>query len=238
MTVNSHASEFLAIVPARYGSKGFPEKNLKIIGGQSLFERAVSQGLRTCGRTILTTDISEVRGRMKVEGDSCLITRNRPPKLATDSASMEDVVIDVLSNYDIHERYIILLQPTSPLRTDQDIKRAQESIWLGDFSMLMSVVKRDSSVLKSGLLLSDGEFSPLRSSSDCFTNRQLLPDVVKPNGAIYIFDVSEMRIEQSFPVRKIGAYLMPKERSLDIDNEEDFRNACKAVDGTWIGFSK
>jgi len=88
----------------------------------------------------------------------------------------------------------------------------------------MSVTEADRSVLKWGRLEGD-RFVPLSDPAHCFANRQSLPPVVKPNGAVYVLDAARFVASGSFVSEHIGALVMPAERSHDIDNLQDFERA-------------
>ena len=88
------------------------------------------------------------------------------------------------------------------------------------YSMVMSIVQKDSKILKYGLV-KDKIYEPIYDNSAVFMNRQDLPMVYSPNGAIYIFSIKDYLINNIYPTSKIGAYLMPKSRSIDIDCQRD-----------------
>lgn len=211
----------IALVPLRGGSRGLPGKNLRELAGKPLYRHAVDQALRTVGRCLVTTDIEEVLSSDLPEG--CIPVR-RPADLAGDETPMEPVIVHALRAAAITQGPVCLLQPTSPLRADSDIAEAMQLHRQRGFSLIMSVTEADAGVQKWGRVV-DGEFRPLTEPELCFQNRQTLPPVYRPNGAIYIFEATDFLQEGTFPTRNIGAYLMPKSRSADIDTIEDFELA-------------
>jgi N-acylneuraminate cytidylyltransferase len=92
----------------------------------------------------------------------------------------------------------------------------------------MSVTDADRSVLKWGQVMNDGRFVPLSKPEHCFANRQSLPPVYKPNGAVYAMDAQWFIEQKSFVSERIGTVVMPAERSFDIDNMNDFE-LCEAL---------
>jgi N-acylneuraminate cytidylyltransferase len=122
---------------------------------------------------------------------------------------------------------VVLLQATSPLRKAADIQAALSLFGQGDFELVMSVTEADRGVLKWGTL-QDHRFLPLADPAFCFANRQSLPPVVRPNGAIYVIDADGFLKRASFVSDRIGVHQMPAERSHDIDNLHDFER-CEAL---------
>ncbi|MDG1108920.1 MAG: acylneuraminate cytidylyltransferase family protein [Burkholderiaceae bacterium] len=211
----------VAVVPARAGSKGFPKKNFAEIGDVPLYLLAVRQASRTCDLTILTTDIEE-RTLSTLPKDT--VVHRRSAINSTDHAPMSSVLEEVIKAFRLNDVDIVLLQPTSPLRIDADIKDSIDVFASMEFDIVMSVNETSNTILKCGTL-SDGYFSAIRANSDCFQNRQVLPKVYKPNGAVYVFNSSWFKSNHySLNAGKIGASIMPRERSLDIDTENDYKN--------------
>lgn len=176
---------------------------------------------------MISTDIREI---VNTRFDDNRIVRNRPTELASEHAAMDGVILDAIDNFNLHEKIIVLLQATSPLRADADIKSAIALYNTGGFNLVMSVTPHDRSILKTGTLKGD-RFVPISDPGFCFSNRQHLPEVFKPNGAIYVFSATWFVKNNGFTTEKIGAFIMPAERSADIDNAEDFEGAEK----TFIG---
>ena len=213
-------SDTLAIVPVRAGSKGLPGKNLRPIAGEALWLRAARQGARMADRVIVTTDATDILQAAPEPGTAHL---RRPPELARDDTPMAPVLMHALSGVPDDTR-VVLLQPTSPLRTDADIAAGLRLYGEGGWSMVMSVTEADRGVLKWGRV-EDGRFLPLGRAGDSFANRQALPPVVRPNGAVYVFAAGAFRDAGGFPSKRIGVTLMPEARALDIDDLASFDEA-------------
>ena len=215
--------KYISIVPVRAGSKGIKLKNIKELKGKPLFLYSVEQSLRITKNCLISTDIKQI---LNTRFNSNVFVQERKHELARDKTLMRDVLIDIFQSNELDEYHCILLQATSPLRSDQDIFNAIDIYENNNYKLVLSISQKDSTILKYGFL-SGNNFQPIDSSKSLFTNRQDLPKVYSPNGAIYIFSVSEFVEAADFPTKSIGAYLMPNDRSLDIDSPEDFIEAEK-----------
>ena len=212
---------FTAIVPVRGGSKGLVGKNLRPLAGTPLWRRAVDQALAAgAARVVVTTDIREILDGSALPEVECL---ERPDKLAEDSTPMAPVVVHAIEAQAITGR-VVLLQPTSPLRLVSDISAGVERLVDPSVDLVMSVTETDPGVLKYGTL-EGGMFIPLANPEFPFTNRQSLPPVFRPNGAVYTFDANWFVANGGFATDRIAALVMPAERSHDIDTLADFERA-------------
>lgn len=210
----------VAVVPIRGGSKGLPGKNVRRLAGRPLYRHAIEHargaGMRT---TVITTDIVDVLSADLGDG---VIVHRRPTKLCGDDVPMAPVLTDVLSRPEFDgDPVVVLLQATTPLRRAAHISAAVADYLASDADLLLSVCQADRGVLKYGTV--DGDrFVPLRSASDTFSNRQQLPDVYRPNGAIYVFGADWYRSRGDLASESIAAFVMSVEDSVDIDTLGDF----------------
>lgn len=214
----------LAIIPLRAGSKGLPGKNLRRLAGKPLYEHSLEQALRVVGRCAITTDIADVL--MSRPGKQCRLIP-RPADLAGDETPMTPVLMHVfeyLSQRGTLPETAILMQATSPLRRDEDIRTALDLYRSGQHSLVMSVVKSNPGILKHGFV-EDGCFRPVSRPEYCFSNRQALPGIVRPNGAVYVFSPAEFLQRGGLATQSIGAVEMPEECSIDIDTAGDLQHA-------------
>ena len=221
MSVFAENHDSIAIVPVRAGSKGLTKKNVRLFNGKPLFLHTAFQALRVVGKVVITTDIAEIR-EMEMPADCSVCWR--PDELCGDDVPMSTVIDHVIRNHDLAGYTLVLLQATSPLRSDQDIWRALDLFGTGSYSLVMTVTKKDSAALKHGTLCSD-RYVPLGDQEDCFKNRQQLRSVYGPNGAVYVFGADQFVADGGFPSGRIGAVEVPFERSIDIDSEDDLRLA-------------
>jgi len=215
--------EIIGIVPFRGGSKGLENKNFRILNGLPLWRKAVNQAVKVCDRVIVSTDRLD---KCDFDGFDTLIQDRRPDHLASDNASMADVLMHLISRFKLDNKILVLLQPTSPLRKICDIESAVRLFNSSDFDMVFSVVEKDNACLKYGLV-KNHKFDAINKSEHLFQNRQELPKVFGPNGAIYVFNSSIFMQQKSFPASNIGYIEMNVDDSLDIDNYEDFLLAEK-----------
>lgn len=213
--------KLLAIVAARGGSKGLPRKNLLIAGGKPLIAWTINAALASkyINTVVLTSDDEEIMEAGRVFGCDAVI--RRPAELASDSASSVDVVLHALNELPGYD-YVILLQPTSPLRTSFDIDAAFELLLSSGAPCCLSVSQVEQSPYWMYRLNEADEMSSLLSDCEIPIRRQDLPPVFILNGAIYIAQVAWLLKTKSFLVSGSVAYRMPKDRSIDIDTEEDF----------------
>ncbi len=219
------SSPWSAIVPVRAGSKGLPGKNVRLLCGKPLYRHAVDQALAAgASRVVITTDIADIGS---AELPPAVQVLQRPEGLASDQTPMAPVVLDCVSRADI-QGTVVLLQATSPMRRPEHIRAALEVFERGGFDLVMSVTEADRGVLKWGRL--DGDrFMPLADPAYCFSNRQSLPSVVKPNGAVYVMDAAWFTANGSFVTPQIGVVAMTPEDSKDIDTLEDFQRCETAL---------
>jgi len=207
----------VALIPIRAGSKGLPGKNIRALAGRPLYLHAVEQALRVVGRCVISTDIPQVLHAVHPQGCTGL---ERPAALAGDAVPMDAVIDHAINALQLEAHLIVLLQVTSPLRSDDDLRAGIALAAGGDFDLVMSVTAAERSVLKWGRLEA-GRFMPVSDPAYCFTNRQSLPAVFRPNGAVYVFDAASFLRNGGLATERIGAFEMPAERSADIDTLED-----------------
>ena len=210
----------LALIPARGGSKGIPRKNVKPLGGVPLIEWTIraAQDSRYIDSVVVSTDDAEIKSVSKNAGAEVPFTR--PAELSTDSATGLSVVrhaLDQLPGYDL----VVLLQPTSPLRSVDDVDAAIEMVHSSK-CMVVSVVEAAKSPFWMFGLSSDGLLQPLMNEGLSRTNRQELPRAYVLNGAVYAANVNDFVNHESFLSPSTRALIMPAERSIDIDTELDW----------------
>lgn len=215
---------FTAIIPLRKGSKGLPGKNVRLFGGKPLFLHSVDYAINLgADKVVISSDIPEVLTR---DYSDNVIALPRPSSLCSGTIEMAPVIHHVIESCGL-KGTIVLLQATSPLRRRVHLRQALEVYRTGNYDLVMSVTKADSVVLKWGTLNGD-VFVPLRNPEYSFANRQNLPEVVKPNGALYIMGAEWFLENNSFVSDKIGVIRMSADDSLDIDTLSDFA-ACEEM---------
>lgn len=218
----------LGVIVARGGSKGVKNKNLRLAAGKPLIawtiEAAVQSG--NIDNLILSSDSNKIIQVANKWG--CSSPFVRPSYLATDEARSIDVVLHAIKNTPRHE-YIMLLQPTSPLRLSKDIDEAFELLLHNDAPSCASIVESKETPYWMYNLNSNAKLSNIISSQKAYTRRQDVPKSYLLNGAIYIAKTSWLLENKCFVSSDTIGYEMPAERSLDIDTLEDFKNACQSL---------
>jgi CMP-N,N'-diacetyllegionaminic acid synthase len=216
-------SQILAVIPARSGSKRLPKKNIKMLLGKPLLAYTIDsvKNSRNVDRLIVSTEDNEIADISHAYHAEVLM---RPLELAQDESSTEDVVINVLEQLQNTEHYtpdiIILLQPTSPLRTTEDIDHAMNTFLTSSGDSLISVTEFDHTPywafrIEKGVLRPEFTKEKLKRSQE-------LPKLYRPNGSIFIIRTPTFLKNRSFYTNHIIPYVMPRERSIDIDDEFDF----------------
>lgn len=219
----------LSLITARGGSKGLPRKNVLPAVGKPLIAWTVEAALAasTVSRVVLSTDDDEIMEAAATAG--CDIPFRRPSELASDQASSIDVVFHALKELPGYE-FIVLLQPTSPLRTGSDIDAAFKLMLSHNAPACVSVTEVDQSPYWMYRLAEDDRLSNLLPPLTEATRRQNLPPVYVLNGAIYIANIKWLLQSRSFLGVETVAYQMPKARSIDIDDASDFQRFCQMVE--------
>lgn len=221
--------KILAIIPARGGSKGIINKNIIDLNSKPLIHYTLSEVLKVkeISRIIVSTESEKIKSVCDRLGD--FVPFMRPKELAQDHSRTIDLVKDVLRRlkevYNEEYDYICLLQPTSPLRIAKDI---EESIGLMKEQMcgsVISLVKIDEPHPYKMKVLVDGQIEPLLANTDSSIPRQELPEVYELNGAIYISEIKGLIETQNFFSKPSIPYIMPMERSVNINNHFDLRQA-------------
>lgn len=223
-----------AVIPLRGGSKGLPGKNTRLLAGKPLYRHAVDLALAAgATRVLISTDLPDV---LTAVLPPAVQTLARPPELCGDTVPMAPVLMHALQAGQVSGP-VVLLQATSPLRQTADVQSALERLAGGDVDLVMSVTEADRGVLKWGRLDEDGRFRPLSSPAHCFANRQSLPPVYKPNGAVYAMQADWFVQNEDFVSERIGTVVMPPQRSHDIDNLADFERCESLLGGPNTGTS-
>lgn len=220
------SNEYVALITARGGSKGLLRKNVLPLHGIPLIGWTIkaAQGCSYISKVFVSTDDYEIA---KISEDLGALVINRPEELATDTASSIDVILHAISWLEQKEvqKYegMILLQPTSPLRTSHHIKEAIELYEKTAAKFVISVFEPTHTPIKSYLENDDSTISGLYSNEAPYQRRQDLPRAYQPNGAIYAFSIDEFKLNNHFPRNKVFPYVMSEVESADIDTLEDLR---------------
>lgn len=214
----------IALIPARAGSKGVMRKNLRMVLGKPLLAHTI-QAARDAMRideVYVSSDDAEILGLAREMNVSAV---QRAAEAATDSASANDVVRDFLRQLPetlvVANPYLVFLQPTSPLRTGAHIDAAFAAMFSANSDICLSVTELKKTPFKSFTLTAEGRLQSLFDEALTNANRQNLPVVLYPNGAIYIFPLAEFLARDAIPSNGGVPYIMSERESIDIDTEED-----------------
>jgi len=219
----------LGLITARGGSRGIPQKNVRPVAGQPLiaWTIAAARRARTLTRIILSTDdpaIAEVGRQHGVE-----VPFLRPAELAGPDSPHVPVALHALdwlaANEGYRPGYLVLLQPTSPLRTAADIDAAVELAVARSASAVVSVEAAPSHPYLTYRVGPTGELEAFVPCDLGYRRRQDLPPAFALNGAVYVVRCDELRRQRTFLPDGALAYEMPPERSLDVDSPWDLHLA-------------
>lgn len=215
----------LVLITARGGSKGIPGKNLRRIAGHSLVGWAAlaALGSRHVDRVVLSTDSAEIAEEGRRYG--CDVPFLRPAELATDTATSRAVALHVLDSLEAVYDYLVLVQPTSPLRTAEDIDGCLALCHGAGAESAASVSEVDKTPYWMYTRAGDGRLQPVVDAAKRPTRRQDAPPCYVLNGAVYVVTPDWLRRSDDFVGDGTLGFLMPRERMLDIDTVEDLAAA-------------
>lgn len=214
--------KILALIPARGGSKGIKDKNIIPLAGKPLIAYSIEAAKKSkyIDNIVVTTDSEKIAEVAKQYG--ARVPFLRPTELAADTSKTIDAVLHAVKTLtSMGENYntLVLLQPTQPLRTADDIDRAIELYYKNGENGLVSISPVDDSPLLIRSIGDDGKLINLLSqNSTC--RRQDMLDYYKVNGCIYINKIEEIDKNTSFNDNNVP-FIMPKEHSVDIDELSD-----------------
>ncbi len=224
--------KILAVITARGGSKGVPRKNIRLVCGKPLIAYSIETALQIRDRLyriIVSTDDAEIAGISRKYGAE--VPFMRLPELAVDKTPtlpvLQHAVRFVEEQDGTRIGWVLLLQPTSPLRTKADILAALELAQLGDCDSVISVVQAPTHPLfmkriENGQLLS---FSDVLVENEGTRRQDAQPPAYVRNGAIYLTRRDVLMERNSIWGRFIRPYVMPPERSVNVDSELDLKLA-------------
>jgi CMP-N-acetylneuraminic acid synthetase len=216
--------DIVAIVPARAGSKRLPGKNMLPLAGKPLVQWTLDAAKESgvIDLILVTSDDSAVLDLARQQGVMAIA---RPEDLATDTATTIDVVLHALSTLESEgytARRVMLLQPTSPLRTADDIKNAVTRMDDTSAASVVSVCEMEHSPLWANTLPADGNMDNFLPYELLNKRSQDLPTYYRLNGAVYLTIREALACQSNFFVPHCFALVMPPLSSIDIDTAHDF----------------
>ncbi|MDE6301454.1 MAG: acylneuraminate cytidylyltransferase family protein [Muribaculaceae bacterium] len=224
----------LFIIPARGGSKGIPGKNIRPFCGRPLLTLAIDGALACCDapeRILLSTDSEEIADVARRHG--LPVPYMRPAALAADDTPTRDALLHAMDWADargIDYDCVVLLQPTSPLRTPEDLRGAM-SLYSPDADMVVSVTAADANPYYNLFEADADGYLHVCKGDGSFTRRQDAPPVWEYNGAVYVINPDSLRTTPMGQMHRVIPYPMPRHRSADLDTlsqwaaaEESYKN--------------
>lgn len=220
--------KFLAIIPARGGSKGLPGKNIKELNGKPLIAYSIEAAInsKVFDRIIVSTDdekIAEIALKYGAE-----VPFLRPEELATDTADSMDVLfhtINFLKDKGEEYDYIMKLQPTSPLRTEKEILEATKLLFEKKAESIVSISECEHHPLWTNVLDEDNRLFNFIKEDIKHKNRQELPIYYQINGLIFLSEVNSLLKTRDWYGERSYAYICDSKKAIDIDNIIDFKLA-------------
>jgi CMP-N-acetylneuraminic acid synthetase len=216
-----------ALITARGGSKGLKRKNILPFFGKPLIAWSIEAAIKSkhVDECYVSTEDKEIAMIAKTFGAKII---DRPQNLALDDSTSEQVIlhcIESLTESGVDIDLIVLLQPTSPLRTECDIDRCVDKYIETKADCIISVYEPKHSAAKAYRQLDNGIIKGLFTDSAPYQARQTLPRTFQPNGALYVFSKESFLKSNQIPRDKVYPYQMPESLSVDIDTKEDFEYA-------------
>jgi CMP-N,N'-diacetyllegionaminic acid synthase len=216
--------KILYLIPARAGSKGLPGKNTKLLGDKPLIVHSIDFAMKNINKgdeLCISTNDEDVLAI--TSGLGIHVPFKRPEELASDIANSYDVIMHAIKYYEDNNKYfdlVLLLQPTSPFRNQQDFENLIQS-YDDEVEMIVSVKKAKENPYFT--LFEENESGFLdKSKKGNFQRRQECPDVFAFNGSMYLMKVSALKSKTISEFINIKKIIMPEERSIDIDTMADW----------------
>ena len=222
------------VIPARGGSKGIPHKNIKPLAGKPLigYSIDVARQLAADDDICLTTDDPDIAATAESMGLN--VPFLRPASLATDTCGTYEVLIHALDFYrdrGIDYDTLVLLQPTSPMRTADDV-RAAMALYSPDIDMVVTVKEAASNPYYNCYETDNDGFLHISKGDGGYTRRQDAPKVWEYNGAVYVINVESLRRMPLSAFTRRRMSVMPAERSVDLDTPVDWLIAEKLIENS------
>jgi CMP-N,N'-diacetyllegionaminic acid synthase len=212
----------LAIIPARGGSKGVPRKNIRLLAGKPLLAWTIDEAKKSkyIDRLILSSEDEEIIEIAREYG--CEVPFKRPIELARDDTPGIEPVIHAINTLEEKYDFVVLLQPTSPLRTVEDIDGCIQQCVIAELPSCVSLTEAKQSPYWMYHLDDDMKLKSFVQNDEIMNRRQDLSKVYVLNGAVYVAESRFIIEHKSFLTEETAGYIMSEEHSMDIDTELDF----------------
>lgn len=217
----------LVIIPARGGSKGIPHKNIKPLGGKALICYAIDNARSVVGDEDICVSTDDPEIVRTVEEYGLKVPFVRPASLASDTAGTYGVLLhalDFYENQDKHYDAVLLLQPTSPFRRNEDISGAMEK-YDSDVDMVVSVKSASSNPYYNCFEENADGFLCHSKGDGRYVRRQDAPEAWEYNGAVYVINPESLKKSPLSEFKRIRKHVMDDIHSLDLDTPLDWKIA-------------
>lgn len=214
----------LYIIPARGGSKGIPGKNIKPLAGKPLIGYSIDVARQLAEDKDICVSTDDPKIINTVENMGLKVPFVRPPELATDQSGTYEVLLHALDFYEsngVHYDTLVLLQPTSPFRTVDDVQ-ACLNLYSPDIDMVVSVKQAATNPYYNAFETDENGFLHISKGEGNFTRRQDAPKVWEYNGAVYVINVESLRKMPLGKFTRRRMYEMNAEHSIDLDTPTDW----------------
>lgn len=214
----------LFLIPARGGSKGIPGKNIKPFCGKPLICHSIDHARALSDDALICVSTDSEQIRRVAEDHGLHVPFLRPAELATDRSGSREVMIHALDRYrdmgvDIDR--LVLLQPTSPLRTPEDIQNCLD-LYTPQLDMVVSVKEAATNPYYNAFEPDEDGYLHISKGPGTYTRRQDAPKVWEYNGAVYVINPASLRERPMGLFKHRRMYAMPAERSVDLDTPLDW----------------
>lgn len=214
----------LFLIPARGGSKGIPGKNIKPLNGKPLIEYSIDVARQLAKDEDICVSTDDIKIANVAEKVGLKPPFIRPDELATDNSGSYGVMLHALDFYaqkGIVYDCLVLLQPTSPFRTAEDVKNCIK-LFSTDIDMVVSVKETASNPYYNCFETDENGFLHISKGDGLYIRRQDAPKAWEYNGAVYVINVDSLKKMPIGKFEKRIMYEMPLERSLDLDTPTDW----------------
>lgn len=214
-------NKYLAIIPARGGSKRLINKNILDLNGKPLIAYSIEAALNSkyINEVIVTSDSDSI---LEIAKQNKAKTIKRPKLLSNDTSTTFDAIKHTIKNSEQFQ-YIVLLQPTSPLRNSTHIDAAIKLLEDKNADAIISICEMEHSPQCTDILPTNNSLVEFLNKEDCKKRSQDLATHYRLNGAIYICKTSKLLKEETFELKEnIFGFKMKQENSIDIDTKLDF----------------
>ena len=227
--------DILAVIPARGGSKGVPRKNIRTVAGKPLIGYSIEQALasRKVTKVVVTTDDAEIKAVAKKYGRYGVEVIDRPSELANDTAPMLPVLkhaVETVRKSGFFPEVTILLQPTNPMRKTEQIDGAIQMLVDNAYDSVTAVHKLDVNPSCLMKINSQGKTNSYLETA-FYGRRQDIEPLYVINGLLYVYKTDALwQLEKGSWCSHNGAFVVDKEFALDIDTEQDLKEANRILE--------